>query len=369
MVMKGRRWAMFAAVTVAALIALVLFGLHYAGFVLKDRIERALGPNAELRDMQVGLTSIVISGLRVKSPGGWPVADTLRADRIVIAPDLSALVSARIGIRRIDIEGGYLSILRSREGKLRLAPGLLETTSGTQGQKSPGLPVSIGHIALNGATIDFFDATVREPPHRIRMDDLRVDLHDFDLPSLENRMRLNVAGSLKGPRRNGQLTITGWLELARKNAELTTRLRDTDLVLLQPYLVKSAETGVKRGFIDLDIKSSIRNSIIDAPGSLTLSGLELESRGGPLATFMGMPRAAVISALKNRNDRIVVSFNLKGDLNDPKFSLNASVYRQIVSVVAESLGISIGGLVQGLGANAGESTAKMGDALRKLFAK
>jgi hypothetical protein len=84
---------------------------------------------------------------------------------------------------------------------------------------------------------------------------------------------------------------------------------------------------------------------------------------------MGMPRAAVISALKNRNDRIVVSFNLKGDLNDPKFSLNASVYRQIVSVVAESLGISIGGLVQGLGANAGESTAKMGDALRKLFAK
>jgi hypothetical protein len=345
-------------------VAIVMIGLHFATRELKIQVEKALGPDSEVAEITVGLSSIELRGIRIRAPKGWPAEDTLRAERIVVTPDLVGLVSSRLHVPKITVENAYLSVLRSRDGRLRLLPSLIEKRdkAGTGGE-APS--VSIGAIELRDGVVEFFDATVRQPAHKIRLEQLRASVDDLQVPELKGRTRIALDGTVKGVQRNGKLSIKGWAELATKNSEITTRLQGVDLVALQPYLIKASETGVKRGALDLDLKSTVRNNRLHAPGSVTLNGLELANSEGAMGTFMGVPRSLVIAALKNRNGQIQVQFTLEGNINDPQFSLNESFSKRMTASVAEGLGISIEGLTRGVGSAA----QGFGNAVKRLFGK
>ena len=91
----------------------------------------------------------------------------------------------------------------------------------------------------------------------------------------------------------------------------------------------------------------MQNSKLKAPGKLTLTNLELVSEG-PLATFAGVPRKAVLAAMTDKG-RLEVKFALEGRLDDPSFSLNENLATKVASGMAESLGVSLSGVVKGLG--------------------
>jgi hypothetical protein len=50
-----------------------------------------------------------------------------------------------------------------------------------------------------------------------------------------------------------------------------------------------------------------------------------------------------------RNDRIELDFTLEGRLDDPSFSLNESLSIRVASALAQKLGVSVGGVVEGVG--------------------
>ena len=81
---------------------------------------------------------------------------------------------------------------------------------------------------------------------------------------------------------------------------------------------------------------------------MTLTDLELDSPGGVLGTFAGVPRQAVLAALE-RDSRIELAFTLEGQLDDPKFSLNELFAARFAVGLAEKLGVSLGGVLQGVG--------------------
>jgi hypothetical protein len=357
---KMKRVVIILAVVFGVIAAAVMIGLHFATKELKRQVEQALGPESEVAEISVGLSSIELRGIRIRGPKGWPAEDTLRAERIVIKPDLVGLVSARLHVPKIKVERAYLSVLRSRDGRLRLMPSLLEKRSKSGGAAPE---VSIGTIELRDSALEFFDATVRQPAHKIRLEQLQASVDELHIPDLKGRTRIELNGVVKGVQRNGKFSIKGWAELATKDSEIATRLQGVDLVALQPYLIKASETGVKRGSLDLDLKSTVRNNRLKAPGTVTLNGLELAPSDGAMGTFMGVPRSLVVSALKNRNDQIKVQFVLEGNLNDPQFSLNESFAKRMAASVAEGLGISIEGLTRGIGGAA----QGFGDAVKKLF--
>lgn len=359
---RMKRWALIA-LAVAALLALAAaIGLHFAARALKQQIQQALGPEAEVGALEVGFSSVELEDLRVKGPPGWPAPETLRAQRVLIVPRLASLLSERVRINRIRIEGGYVSALRARDGRLRVLPGLTEARhkpTDRSGAAAP--PVSIGTIELVGGVLELFDASVRQPPHKVRLERLNATIEHLQVPELSGRTSLALDGVVKGVQRDGTLSIKGWSELVSKDSEIATVLRGVDLVALQPYLIKAAETSVRHGSMDLDLKSSVRKNVLHAPGKLTLTGLELGSGG----SFMGVPRQAVVSALKDRSGRITVQFTLEGNINDPRFSLNESFTRHVGSALAEGLGIS----VKGLATSVGEAARGAGDTLRKALGR
>jgi len=368
---KSPRWAVIVLAVAAGLFALVAGGLYFGAKALKVKVEQALGPDSEIGEIRLGLTSVEVVKLRLKAPEGWPSPDALRAERIRIAPDLLALLSAKVSISSIVVEGGYVSALRTQDGKLRVVPSLLEKKEEKK-EAGKGPEVSIGAIELKDGVLEFFDTTVKKPAHKVRLEQLQARVTDLHLPELKAKSKLHLDGVLKGVRSDGKILVDGWMEFASRDSDLHNTLRGVDLIALQPYLLKAGEGGVRKGTLDLDLQSTVKSNHLHAPGTLTLNGLELESGG----TFMGMPRAAVVGLMKGKDDRIVVKFTLDGKLDDPNFRLNEGFSTRIASSLGNVLGVSVEGLAKGAGAighkgveAAGGAAEGVGKAVKGLFGK
>jgi hypothetical protein len=359
-----KRLALILIAVLAALVVALIVGMHFATRELKKQIESALGPESEVADIIVHGSSIEVDGVRIHAPQGWPAADTLRAQRIIITPDLFGLLTHSIRVNSIRIEQAYVSVLRTKSGHVRLLPSMMEASrkKTDNAPAKPDLSVVINNIELHDGVLDFFDATVRQPAHRVRLEKLEATVGDLHAPELTGHTRIQLDGVVKGVHHDGKLSIDGWVELADKNSEINSTLHGVDLVAFEPYLIKASETGVRRGTLDMTLKSRVRKNMLHAPGMVTLTGLELSSRG---STFMGMPRQAVVAALKNRDGKITLQFTLEGNLDDPKFSLNESFVKTLGTSVANLLGISFEGLTRSLG----NATEGVGNAVKRLFGK
>lgn len=368
-----QRWAAALALTLVILAGLAATGLYYGTRVLKAQVEAALGPESEIGAIELHWNGVEISRLRLKAPAGWPAEDALRAERIRITLDLRGLLDARIRVAAIRIEGAYVSALRSADGKLRVVPSLLERPVPAPEEKHPPPEVHIGQVELEDGVMEFYDATIHKPPLKVRLEKLNALVQDIQVPELTGKTKLSLEGMLKGMQKDGHLAIQGWMEIASKDSDITITLRQVDLVALQPYLVKAAETGVKKGTLDLDLRSTVQDSRLKAPGTLTIHNLELDTSG---STFMGMPRQAVVGLLKDKNSKIDIRFVLEGNLKDPQFKLNESFATKIGASIADALGISFEGLAKGVSSvgqktmeAAGNAAEGVGRALKGLFGK
>lgn len=371
---KPRRWPYWLAGSLILIALAGVVGLQLATRALKDKIAAALGPRGEVAEIRVGFSQVEILGVKIRAADAWPTQAELSAGRIVVRPDLAALLDRNVRIAHIRVEDAYLAMLRRKDGKLDILPSLLQAKSeadkaeaadkAEQAKAGSDLKVMIDGITLANSTVEFFDASIRQPAHKLRLEQVNAELGRLIVPDLTGTTRLSLEGVVKGVQRDGQLKIDGQAEIATKESAITAQLKGVDLVDFQPYLIKAADTRVKKGSLNLDLKSTVRQGRLNAPGTLTLSGLELGSSGN---SFMGMPRSAVVGLLKDKGGNISVKFVLEGNINDPRFSLNESFASRIGTGLADSLGISIEGLAKGIG-NVGSGAAKgVGDTVRKLF--
>jgi hypothetical protein len=347
-----KRRLAIAAAALALLGGLFFIGLHLAVGQLQRQIEGALGPRASVGSLRADWSGVELGELRIRAAPGWPAEDELRARRVRVEPELRSLFGGPWRIARIEVEGGYLSALRTREGRLRLLPALLEAQGKGEAASGAPLRLEIDRVRLDDATLAFFDASVRRgPPLPLRVEGLQADVGPVVLPALDREIALKLEGRFKSAaasRPDGRLAIEGEITPATQDARLHARFSGVDLVALQPYLLRVSESGVRRGTLDLELRAQVRERRLRAPGTLTLRQLELAGDGSLLGTFAGVPRQAVLAAL-TRDDKLEVKFTLEGRLDDPAFSLNESLATKLASGLAEGLGVSLSGVVKGVG--------------------
>ncbi|MCX5732822.1 MAG: DUF748 domain-containing protein [candidate division NC10 bacterium] len=374
---KRKKWGWIILAMLLVLVAGGAVGYRIAVGILKGKVVEALGPGSEIQDIQVGWSGVAVRGLRIKGPQGWPAQDALRAERVTIVPSLLDLLSGEIRVRSVTIEKPYLSALRAKDGKLRVVPTLLERPLAKGGGAAPPAaapPAHIATITLRDGVVEFFDATVAQPPLKVRLEQLQASLRNVVVPALTGKSDFDLTGVLKGVRQDGRIKIGGWAEAATRDSTVKTELRGVDLVALQPYLSKAAEVRVQEGTLDLDIQSDVRKNRLRAPGRITIAGLELAPSQGMMGTFMGVPRGAVLAFLKDKGNQIAMDFIIEGDINNPQFSLNEAFSTRMAASMAKTLGVSIQGVAEGVGmlgrkgAEAMGGTAKgIGNAIGGLF--
>ena len=286
---RRARWVLF---VVGSLLLLGIAGLgamHFAARSLKEHVLAALGPESEITDLRIGFTSIVITGVRVPPPKGWPAADPLRAERVVILPDLRQLLSREIYINNVRIENAYISAVRPKEGGgLKVLPGIMNKAKKGDAEK-PTRAAEIARVELDNCTIELFDQSIGSR-QKMRVDAVQGTITDIEAPSMKGRSKIDLKGLIKGPAHQGTISVAGWVEVAKKRSETTTIVRNVDLTLFEPYLIQKTKAGIGRGTFNLDLKASVHNNMITAPGTLTLNGLHLESGEGlsvGFPTFLG----------------------------------------------------------------------------------
>lgn len=369
-------------IIVSIITAVVLGGFatwQYGIRELKNQVQQALGPQGEVREIRVGLTSVEILDVRIRAPKNstWPSEDELRAQRIQITPDILDLLTAKVSVDSIRVEGAYVAMLRTRNGQVKIIPSLLGAQAAQPGKTPPdpgndanggktGIPISIDKIVMSSGVIEFYDASIRTTPVKLRLEQIEATIGRLRLPDLNGYTAIKIDGVIKGNRQDGKLAIDGSIELATKESGFSTKLRTVDMTVLQPYLIQAAEAGVRRGTLDLDLKSSVASGKLRAPGTLTLSDLDLTSGS---STFMGLPRNAAVGMMKDKKGRISVKFVLEGDINDPRFSLNEHLATRLASSFAGSLGVSLESLAKGVGSVGGSSAKAIGESIGKLLGK
>jgi hypothetical protein len=312
---------------------------------------QALGPGSEIKDLRVGWKGVEIEGLRIPGPHGWPSEDALRAALVTLKPGMTGLFTGDYRISSIIITDPYLSVYRTGNGRLRVVPSLIhekgkETPTETSDRKES---LVIGRITFRNGVVEFFDATVSRVPLKIRMEEIQAGMDDLTVPALKRKSAFSLEANVKGNTRDGRVKVTGWADVSTLDSSVRLQLSSVDLTVLQPYLVKSGDAKVRKGLLDLDLQSDVRNNRLKAPGTVVISDLKLARARGLFGTFMGAPRDAVLNLMKDQGNRISLHFLLEGDIRNPRFSLEETLTQRLAVSMAESLRVSVGGVAKGAG--------------------
>ncbi len=373
-----KRWRVIVPVIALLFLGAAGLGFHVAVRMLKGKVAAALGPGSKVAALKVGWSSVELVGLTIEAPKGWPAARTFSAERVRIVPSLRTLLTDQVRISSITVEKPYLSVLRT-PGRLVMVPSLLAAGArkdkGKRGDgKSFPRTVRISKIALEDGIVEVFDATVSQPPLKIRLERIEAVVRDFAAPSLKEKTRFDLTAVAKGVTRDGRVKISGWVEAVGRDSSSHILLDTVDLVSLQPYLVKRGEARVSKGTLDLNLKSEVRSNKLNGKGKMVLKGLEFAPHQSYLDTFMGIPRNALIGFLKDHDGAIDMDFTLAGDIGHPNFSLNETLATRVATAMAGQLGVTILGVAEGIEAigrkgleGAGGVAEAIGSAVRGLL--
>jgi hypothetical protein len=348
-----KRWQI---VVLAALLLLgigIVTGYRLGVRLLRDRVVETLGPGSSIVALKLNWFSLDLLGVTIEAPQDWPTARAFRAERITIVPSLGTLLTDQIHISSIVFEKPYLAVLRTRE-KMVIVPGLTETPAGKKNAEArlghaSRRTVTISKITMQQGVMELFDATVSRPPLKTRLERVDGVIRDIAVPWLKTKTHFELAGMVKGMRRDGRVKAAGWVGPARRDSSSQITLDAVDLVSLQPYLVRMGEAQLRKGTLDLRLNSEVRANRLDGKGRIIIRDLEFAPSRGYFETFMGIPRSALISFLKNRENAIDVDFVLTGDTGNPSFSINEAIATRLAMGMAAELGVSIRSLAEDFG--------------------
>jgi hypothetical protein len=346
-------------VSLALVVALAGAGWWFLERAVQGRVLAVLGPRATIGSVALRFPSLVLEDVRIGASGApsWPAQEEAHAKRVAIrmSPfDLwSAWRGAPLRVAEIAVEDGYLAILRT-PGNIDLLPALRERPKPPPAPAAPvpaasqpaGPALVLDHVHLERMQVDVFDATLGRPkPYRLELDDTRADLDNLRLPTMDEPVAIDIRARLKGVDNDGPVSLKGSFAPTRRDADLALRSAGADLVVLQPYLLRHGEGGVRHGRMDLQLDAHVASNAIRAPGHLTITGLEFTDQGG---TFAGVEHRAVMATLA-RDGRIDVHFTLEGRLDDPKFSLDEGLGKRFAAGLAEVAGVSVKSVVESVG--------------------
>ncbi|WP_144138064.1 DUF748 domain-containing protein [Paraburkholderia sp. BCC1884] len=367
---KGKRWTIAVGGVVLLLIVVALGVLQFAQREIKARVVAALGPLGTADSIDVGLTSVHLTNVLLKAPPDWPAGDPLRADEITLTPDIRDLIARRIHIRSVVVRGFDMAVLRTKDGSVNLLPNLRESVNQADAPASGAAAPTpreklIDRISFEQGNFHFYDMTVGPPPFKVTVSNANATVEHLHLPELSEPTNLNLTGSIKGPAHTGTVSFSGWIKIASRDSQTSSKLHGIDIVMLDPYLLKKAgaKAQITGGTVDLTVDSTVQNYQLHAPGTVTIHNLQIADSNNPLDTFMSIPTKAAIAALKTHNGDITLHFELDGNLRDPKFSVREGLMKRLGAGFAKSLGVSVEGVAKG----AGETVKGLGNALKNLL--
>jgi hypothetical protein len=208
--------------------------------------------------------------------------------------------------------------------------GKIETEVAEKKDKS--LLVEIKTLKLENGQVDFLDRNIT-PNYTSSISELSGSITGMSSEA-DVMAEMNISGKLD---QHAPLLITGKVNPLHEElfADLVFDFRDIELSPTSPYTGKFIGYTVAKGKLSLELKYLVEGSRINGKNKAFLDQFTLgDTVNSPDA--MNLPINLAISLLKNRKGEITLNVPVKGDLNDPEFSIGGIVFRAIINLIAKA---------------------------------
>lgn len=208
------------------------------------------------------------------------------------------------------------------------------------------LAIRIGGVAINDGSANFADFSLRPSfATAIQQMNGRIGVLDNQQPQAAS---VDIQGKVD---RYAPMSIKGRLTPfdPLNSLDIATSFKNVELTTITPYSGKFAGYRIRKGRLNLDLHYRIEKGQLNADNKVLVENLQLGERvDSPDA--VDLPIRLAVALLKDTQGRIALELPVKGDLNNPEFSVMPIVWqtlRNLVLRAAQAPFKFIAGLVGG----------------------
>ncbi len=353
---------------VAALLVLMLsacaaawWGYAHLTELVQLQLKSLVGNNLSIGKVTARWNRVELERIRLVRRGPGSFDRRMSIDHLVLKPRLASLFSGRLDLGEIEVEKPYLLMEIAPNGSLvpLFPPDQSKQRPKTGGAKA-ARPISIDSIRISGGTLEILDwhaaqrsatglSSPRERYHLSNLYDIKLETGKLEFPPTERSTTLRLSLKSQG---GGEVGLKGNFTPKNLDSRLRLDVSGLNITRYRPYFLKKGDLGVSAGFLSAGCDISIDKRNLKAPGTITLKGLEFEHSGAK-GTLMGVPAWALLKFMSNSSDELKVSFEISGNLDNPRFVIRQSLMDQIATALSSKLGIStvtsVGKGIMGIG--------------------
>ena len=312
---------------------------------LQKAMGKAMGSGLTGNEVRVNLTYLSVQNIEYEDPQSKQ--KLLKIEEVRVYPSVFSFLKGTPGIDKLCLIKPTFLFSRSREGawcgpvlavgkEARPVPG--ETKEGKRNTSQ----IEIRKIQIQDGSLDLEDHRPGGPPVRIQMSRLDFEIEDIRYPIGSTPSPFELKGTIKGTSKDGKIGVKGWINLQTLDQETSLKIEGVEIKTLEPYYRKRVSAEIVSGEGHLEAKISVKQRRIDAPGSFELVDLRTKEEG----TVFWVPAKTLAILLKEKDHRVNIRFHVKGDMEDPRFSLQESFLTQAGLSLAGALGFPIKGVAE-----------------------
>ncbi len=338
-----KRWYILIGILFVFVIGGYFVLTYYAVKLIQPRLEKVMGPGLMLEEVKLRITYLSLRGIQYEAPGSKQ--RFLQIEEIRVYPSLRSFWERSLHLKELTILQPSFFFYRSRQGRM-VGPWVTTKKEGEgeevseEKEKKSGesIQVQIDRIRIRKGSIDFEDKKVGEPPAQIKLRDVNFEMREIEFPLTSVHSPVQLRAKMKGKIQEGSIDIKGWIDAKTMNMETSLKVRDIEVKTFEPYYRKRVTAEIESGTIGMDSTIAVKEKRIDAPGELDLINLHVKEGGGMV---LWIPAETLVSLLEKKGHQIKVKFYLKGDMENPQFSLQETFLTQVAIALAQALGIPI----------------------------
>lgn len=251
-------------------------------------------------------------------------------------------------IERIELDQPYARFMINEDHSTNISELIVPQPASSKDDSGKALAVRIGGIAINGGSANFADFSLT-PNFATAIQQL-----DGQIGTLDNQRPLAASVDISGKvDRYAPVSIQGQLTPfdPLNSLDIATHFRNVELTTITPYSGKFAGYRIRKGRLNLDLHYRIEQGQLNAENKVLVENLQLgEKVDSPDA--VDLPVRLAVALLKDTQGRISIELPVKGNLNDPQFSVMPVVWqtlRNLVLRAAQAPFKFVAGLVGGSG--------------------
>lgn len=281
--------------------------------------------------------SVRVDGLRVTE--GRSKAEILGFKTLDVSQLALQLAPLTLSIRQVELvepRAGFVIDAQGRTTLDRIAPPAKKPAKAQpkKAEKSEGLKsLDIASFALKQGRFTFADQTL-SPQFASVVSPVDLNVRGFSLDP-QKRAELELSAVVDG---SAAVNASGWISPLKDPVETnsTVTLRNLDLVGLSPYSSKFIAYPVAQGQLDWDMNVSTDGSNLAMRNAIKARQLELgEKVESPDAA--DVPVKLGLALLRDMSGNIAINLPVKGDLNDPQFSIGGIVMQAFLGLIVKAV--------------------------------